>query len=257
MKIMLFGFEIEVGSEEEQLGDGAHSDSSSTRSEKESSSKDSDPDSSSTQFDVEIKSESDPSPQENESNANVNNNLSEAMINKKRKRGSSSPSSSSSPNMMVGQSSPPPEIMEKMRRLGGTTEPKLVLQKVMFSSDVSKQQARLLIPTGTLMVSDREFLSDGEWRVLNEGEGEMRVKVIQCPIDVAEREMILSKWPKPKGELVLPARGRKSALYSLRTPWMKVVAESNIKVNDVLQVWSFRYSPENHLGLAVVNLDRH
>ena len=149
----------------------------------------------------------------------------------------------------------PPGIQQKMRTLevdvnDEKSKPKLILQKLVYKSDVDKKQARFLIPKGQLRTSEDEFLEQNEWTVLNEGRGKIKVKVIQEAMDVEDREMILAGWPKPKraGDM------RKTPTsYALRTEWNKVKTESKIEKNDVVQVWAFRYGKKD-LGLALVNL---
>ncbi|KAJ8419991.1 hypothetical protein Cgig2_032654 [Carnegiea gigantea] len=116
----------------------------------------------------------------------------------------------------------PQRIRQKMRELGidvddKKSKPELILQKLVFKSDIDNQQARFLIPKGQLSTSDDDFLEHDEWRVLNEGTGKINVKVIQETMEVLnegtgkikvkviqetmrvkDREMTLARWAKPK-----------------------------------------------------------
>ena len=73
----------------------------------------------------------------------------------------------------------PPEIQQKMTALGADekSKPMLILQKLVTKSDVDNQQARFLISKGQLLKREHEFLGDEELKKLNEGKGEMKVKV--------------------------------------------------------------------------------
>ncbi|KAJ8446144.1 LOW QUALITY PROTEIN: hypothetical protein Cgig2_000941 [Carnegiea gigantea] len=97
----------------------------------------------------------------------------------------------------------PQRIRQKMRELGidvddKKSKPELILQKLVFKSDIDNQQARFLIPKGQLSTSDDDFLEHDEWRVLNEGTGKINVKVIQETMEVKDMKRTLARWEKLK-----------------------------------------------------------
>ncbi|KAJ8448423.1 hypothetical protein Cgig2_022051 [Carnegiea gigantea] len=180
---------------------------------------------------------------------------------KTKKERSSRPSKEEISNAHITFPFLSPQIHQKMTALGfdpndETSEPMLILQKLVTKTDVDNRQARLLIPKAQLLKSEDEFLDDQELKKLNEGDGQAKVMVIQRPMEVRDREMTLTLWPTPQRREKIKEAGERepSQRYLLQGEWNEVKSESGINEKDVVQVWAFRYGEETKLGFAVVNL---
>nr|XP_043615667.1 putative B3 domain-containing protein At2g27410 [Erigeron canadensis] len=114
---------------------------------------------------------------------------------------------------------------------------KLLIQKKLTTSDVTKSQGRLLIPTTN--VEDSGILTEIEKRELEEGED------ISLPVLVSERRewttVNLKRWNMNK------------KIYALKTGWNGIVDTNGFKEGVVIQVWSFRDNQER-LCLAIVRV---
>jgi len=180
---------------------------------------------------------------------------------KTKKERSSRPSKEEISNAHITFPFLPPQIHQKMTALGfdpndEKSEPMLILQKLVTKTDVDNHQARFLIPKAQLLKSEDEFLDDQELKKLKEGDGLVKVMVIQRSMEVRDREMTLTLWPTPqRREKIKEAGEREPSLrYLLQGEWNEVKSESGINEKDVVQVWVFRYGEEKKLGFAMVNL---
>lgn len=119
----------------------------------------------------------------------------------------------------------------------------LVIQKGLFSSDISDTLARLSIPQN--QVVSTEFLTDNE--LINIERCKIKVKLIEPSLQVSD--LLFTRWKMPKGE------GNCSYNYALISGWKNVKNKNRLQVGDTVQVWSFR-TPEDKLCLALVLVRR-
>nr|XP_043622198.1 B3 domain-containing protein At2g31420-like [Erigeron canadensis] len=113
---------------------------------------------------------------------------------------------------------------------------KLVIQKKLTTSDVTKSQGRLLIPTAN--VYNCGMLKEFEKRKLGAG------KDISVPVfDPKRREWTLNftRWNMNK------------EVYVLKTGWNDIVNTNGLEEGMVIQVWSFRVNQEQ-LCFALVRV---
>lgn len=61
--------------------------------------------------------------------------------------------------------------------------------------------------------------------------------------------MVLRQWDMPKKS------GKKSSSYVLRSNWNNVVAANDLKINTVVQIWSFQVADKENLCMALVVVD--
>ncbi|XP_076954013.1 B3 domain-containing protein At2g32645-like [Bidens hawaiensis] len=109
------------------------------------------------------------------------------------------------------------------------TELTLVIQKVLFTSDTKKVLNRLNMPI--IQLETDKFLTEGEKRVLDRSEGEIKVRVLGPTLEMYENQMKLRKW-----------RMSSTENYVLTTNWYRFRSKNKLflKRKSKIQVWSFR-----------------
>ncbi|XP_076960651.1 B3 domain-containing protein At2g32645-like [Bidens hawaiensis] len=119
------------------------------------------------------------------------------------------------------------------------TELTLVIQKVLFKSDTKKVLNRLNMPV--IQLETDKFLTEGEKRVLEKGEGEIEVRVLGPTLEMYENPMKLRKW-----------RMASTENYVLTTNWYRFRSKNKLilKIKSKIQVWSFR-GADQRLWFAV------
>ncbi|GLU10865.1 hypothetical protein SLE2022_276450 [Rubroshorea leprosula] len=120
----------------------------------------------------------------------------------------------------------------------GGSEEKLLIQKIIFKTDLSKSHNRLQIPENQVMAT---FLTKEEERELDE-KG-LNVGLIEpC---LKKSEIHLTKWNM-----------RNSRVFVFNEQWNSVVDgnQSTIKRNAVVQIWSFRIASKSKLCFAMVKV---
>ncbi|GKV06498.1 hypothetical protein SLEP1_g18392 [Rubroshorea leprosula] len=131
----------------------------------------------------------------------------------------------------------PTEFKNLIEEMGGSEE-KLLIQKIIFKTDLSKSHNRLQIPENQLMA---DFLTVEEERKLDE-KG-LNVSLIEpC---LKKSEIHLTKWNM-----------KNSRVFVFNEQWNSVVDgnQSTLKKNAVMQIWSFRTAPESKLCFAMVKV---
>ncbi|XP_044482045.1 B3 domain-containing protein At5g24050-like [Mangifera indica] len=108
-----------------------------------------------------------------------------------------------------------------------------VIQKSLYSSDVSNYHNRLSIP---LRQVEQEFLTQEEKEMVEKG-GKLEVLLVEPSLNFCE--IVLAKWNNS---------------YVLIKEWNNVKNRSKLKAGDEVQIWSFR-TPEK-LCFALVILRR-
>ncbi|GLU10879.1 hypothetical protein SLE2022_276570 [Rubroshorea leprosula] len=120
----------------------------------------------------------------------------------------------------------------------GGSEEKLLVQKIIFKTDLSKSHNRLQIPENQVRP---DFLTEEEKRKLDEGG--VNVELIEpC---LKKSKIHLTKWNM-----------RKSQVFVFNEQWNSVVDgnQSTLKRNAVVQIWSFRTAPKSKLCFAMVKV---
>ncbi|GKU97460.1 hypothetical protein SLEP1_g10604 [Rubroshorea leprosula] len=136
---------------------------------------------------------------------------------------------------------PPPNMPTEFKNLiegMGGSEEKLLIQKIIFKTDLSKSHNRLQIPENQVMAT---FLTEEEERELDE-KG-LNVGLIEpC---LKKSEIHLTKWNM-----------RNSRVFVFNEQWNSVVDgnQSTIKRNAVVQIWSFRIASKSKLCFAMVKV---
>ncbi|GLU01706.1 hypothetical protein SLE2022_189960 [Rubroshorea leprosula] len=122
--------------------------------------------------------------------------------------------------------------------MGGSQE-KLLIQKIIFKTDLSKTHNRLQIPMNQVMVTD--FLTQDEVRKLDGEEG-LNVDLIEpC---LKKSKIHITKWSMGNSKVLVFNEQWKSVVDGNRT----------LKKNAVMQIWSFRAAPESKLCFAMVKV---
>lgn len=139
-----------------------------------------------------------------------------------------------------------PEWLVKVMRKENGYDPKLIMARNLFMSDLDKVQACLSMPFKQVKNSD--FLTEEETRIIDEQytskyrmEG---VKVLL--VDPQSREHVVD----------LRKRNMNGCWkYVFNNGWKEVVAKNTFNIGDVTEIWSFRYG-RGELGFALSPLTR-
>ncbi|KAJ7960818.1 B3 domain-containing protein family [Quillaja saponaria] len=136
----------------------------------------------------------------------------------------------------------PVEVRNKIQELGGS-ELKLVIQKILFSSDLNPNNGRFSIPENQIR---EDFLTEGERVILDKRQGEkvcgMEVLVLDPRLE--EFNLKLKKWNMDKIDV-----------FNLTHKWNEILNENKDRLclHDLVQLWSFRRS-SNQLCFALVKV---
>ncbi|GKV16915.1 hypothetical protein SLEP1_g27484 [Rubroshorea leprosula] len=136
---------------------------------------------------------------------------------------------------------PPPKMPIDLKKLieemGGSQE-KLLIQKIIFKTELNKTHNRLQIPMNQVMVTD--FLTQDKARKLDR-EG-LNVDLIEpC---LKKSKIHLTKWSMGNSKVFVFNEQWKSVMDGNRT----------LKKNAVMQIWSPRTAPESKLCFARVKV---
>ena len=120
------------------------------------------------------------------------------------------------------------------------SELKLVIQKVLYMSDLKQDQNRLSLPLKQLITED--FLTTEE-RLKLANKEEIEVRVVGPTLEMYKEPMTLTIWPMKKTHNLV-----------LKTNWYHFVKENKeyLKELSKIQVWSFRKDNQLCFALAVV-----
>ncbi|XP_021294876.1 B3 domain-containing protein At1g05920-like [Herrania umbratica] len=135
---------------------------------------------------------------------------------------------------------PPPDLPENFKehiasKMGGS-DWLLVIQKPIFFSDVNRGANRLSIPFS--QIQRHEFLCKEEVEYLNDKK-DMQVRLVEPSLE--ETTLSFRRWNMTK-----------SSMYVLTKTWNSVVKNNQLKIDDVVQLWSFRV--ESSLCFALVKV---
>ncbi|KAK6275391.1 hypothetical protein POUND7_005100 [Theobroma cacao] len=133
---------------------------------------------------------------------------------------------------------PPPDLPENFKehivsKMGGS-DWLLVIQKPVFFSDVNPGANRLSIPFS--QIQRHEFLCKKEVEYLNDKK-DMQVRLVEPSLE--ETTLSFRRWNM-----------KNSSMYVLTKTWNSVVKNNQLKIDDVVQLWSFRV--ESSLCFALV-----
>ncbi|KAL4638111.1 hypothetical protein ACB092_03G126700 [Castanea dentata] len=126
----------------------------------------------------------------------------------------------------------PQEFQDAIEAMGGRDK-LLVIQKKLFKTDITKGNNRFSIPLRQIVRTD--FLTEEEKKNLRAGQ-EIRVQFVDPMLEIGH--IVLVQWDMPKDT------GNTSSTYALRSTWNKVWESNGLKIDDVVQLWSFRVNKE-------------
>ena len=124
----------------------------------------------------------------------------------------------------------------------GGTQLVLVIQKPFIKTDRNRHNIRLSMPLSQINGS---FLREAEREYLDQQEA-MKVPFMEPSSKV--NQFVLRQWDMPKESR------KKSSCYVMMKSWNEVVEKNDLgrKLNQVIQIWSFRVGNEDQLYLALV-----
>ncbi|XP_049347710.1 B3 domain-containing protein At3g25182-like [Solanum verrucosum] len=138
------------------------------------------------------------------------------------------------------------EFKNQITFIGGSVESaKLVIEKILFDTDVNPAEGRLSIPQKQM---SNRFLNTGEEQLLNTRNGakmsEMNVSLIEPSRQVVQ--INLRKWTMNKNN------GKTSSSYVLVKHWNDVTKRNGLKSGMKMQLWAFR--KDENLCFALVKV---
>ncbi|XP_015064681.2 putative B3 domain-containing protein At2g27410, partial [Solanum pennellii] len=138
----------------------------------------------------------------------------------------------------------PDELKEKISRMGvQISQVKLVIQKVLYDTDLSYQHMRLSIPIN--QVENKDFLTPQQKMVLetrdivSNKKSKIQFNLIEPSLE--QTKIHLAKWDMSN-----------SSNYVLLSDWMQVVERNILKSGMVVQLWSFNQDLVPWLALVLV-----
>ncbi|KAI4354468.1 hypothetical protein L6164_003328 [Bauhinia variegata] len=136
------------------------------------------------------------------------------------------------------------EFKKKISELGGTNEI-FIYQKALFATDLTQNHNRLSMPLK--QIKTENFLEDHEITLLNKTNCYIEVSLLQPSLKVWKDDIYLARWDMHKHN-----NSGTCSMYILRGTWFRMAKANNLKVNDVIQVWSFRV--QGKLWIALVKV---
>ncbi|XP_010558867.1 PREDICTED: B3 domain-containing protein At1g32030-like [Tarenaya hassleriana] len=126
-------------------------------------------------------------------------------------------------------------LLNMMREMNGY-EPKLVIEKNLFKSDINRNLGRLAMPTNHVV--EKDFLTATEERMIDE---KCRLKtsdvdVVAGLVDPLHRKwnVVLRRWDMAKDS------GNCSSIFVFVSTWNSIVDANGFKEGDPIELWSFR-----------------
>ncbi|XP_024987866.1 B3 domain-containing protein At2g31420-like [Cynara cardunculus var. scolymus] len=117
---------------------------------------------------------------------------------------------------------------------------KLVIQKILYATDLAKNQNRLSMPMNQLETLD--FLTSDEKQLLDR-DGEFKVPLLGPTLQMHTNPMTLRMWNL-----------KSTSNYVLKTNWNQFVEKNKeyLTANTTVQVWSFRREEKLCFAIACV-----
>ncbi|XAR50786.1 hypothetical protein NMG60_11005212 [Bertholletia excelsa] len=145
-----------------------------------------------------------------------------------------------------------PELPDKFKKIiseiNPSAQPKLLIEKRLYKTDVNKCEGRLSIPERQ---TRSEFLRDEEKIKLSTYDGknweEMEVRLIEPSGE--ENRIRLKKWVMRKED----PKKKAVVVYALTTYWNRVWMKNQLEEGTFIQLWSFR-DKASQLCLALVRV---
>ncbi|WMV40373.1 hypothetical protein MTR67_033758 [Solanum verrucosum] len=148
----------------------------------------------------------------------------------------------------VSQAVLPEELKKKIQELGvSISQVSLVIEKPLYSTDLSEKHMRLSIPVKQVVNPD-EFLNAQEKEILDTRDScnrmsKIKFNLIEPSLEVCN--IYLAKWLM-----------NSSSSYVLLNDWMSVHQRNGLKVKMMVQLWFFRKDENRWLALVVVPDDQ-
>ncbi|KAL9689350.1 hypothetical protein QQ045_009734 [Rhodiola kirilowii] len=128
----------------------------------------------------------------------------------------------------------PTRLRNMIEKMGGS-ECRLIIQKGLRPTDLSKNHSRLSMPS-----TEWDFLSAVELMMFENGKN-VRVPMIDTKMKVWECVSV-RRWKMKK------------TMFVIADVWNKLAAENELKVKDVVQIWCFKFIQTGRHGLAMVKI---
>ncbi|KAI9126212.1 hypothetical protein K1719_002633 [Acacia pycnantha] len=129
------------------------------------------------------------------------------------------------------------QVMQKIEEDLGGSEIKMLIQKKICRCDLSFHA--FSIPENEILEDARDFLKPHEVEILKMTSCQS-ISVSLFDHNLQQFQMFLSWWQM-----------NNLSFYNLSHCWKEVVQRNNLKLDDMVQLWSFR---RDHLGFALVKL---
>ncbi|KAH0696163.1 hypothetical protein KY290_013535 [Solanum tuberosum] len=136
------------------------------------------------------------------------------------------------------------KLKEKISRMGvQISQVKLVIQKVLYDTDLSYKHLRLSIPVN--QVENKDFLTPQQKMVLetrdivSNKKSKIQFNLIEPSLE--QTKIHLAKWDMSN-----------SSNYVLLNDWMQVIERNNLKSGMVVQLWSFHQDLVPWLALSII-----
>ena len=148
-------------------------------------------------------------------------------------------------NPTLPPSNPSPKLTQNFQNIidtTGGTQLVLVTHIPLTKTDLNQHNAQLFMPLSQINGS---FLREAEREYLDQQQA-MEVPFMEASGKV--NKIVLRQWDMPKES------GKKSSCYVMIKSWNEVVEKNDLgrKLNQVIQIWSFRVGNEDQLCLALV-----
>lgn len=142
---------------------------------------------------------------------------------------------------VVSSSSRPEWLVNVMREVNGYDPNLIIARRTIHYSDLSKAQSRLSIPINQVVSLD--FLTEEEARIIYE---QSILKIRQKGVSVVLVDPLLNKHAVDLRKWKIGGNWT----YVIVDGWNDVVANNEFDVDDVIEIWSFRYG-RGKLCLAI------
>ena len=144
----------------------------------------------------------------------------------------------------VGLNPPVPDLPENFKqhiveKMGGSNLV-LVIQKSLFFSDVNPQASRFAMPFSQLKT--HEFLNKTETEDLKDVKKAIKVCLLE-PSMKENCDITFKRWNMSK-----------CSMYVMNGAWNSVVENNGLKIDDIVQLWSFRVKSDLCFALVKVQV---
>ncbi|CAN8240943.1 unnamed protein product [Cochlearia groenlandica] len=135
---------------------------------------------------------------------------------------------------------PTPEWLVSVMTKENGYNPKLIIKRNFYKSDLDKVQASLSIPFN--QIANHDFLTQEEAAAIDK-----QLKRSECGVSVVLIDPLCNKH-----DVELRKRSMNGVFkYVLCNGWYNVVTKNSFGVGDVTHIWSFRCGPLGQLCIAL------